>query len=400
MSSCNGDEISEFYDAHPYPPPVDDLDGEIEPWSDGIRRRVEHARLWPTLPFRDDHTILVAGCGTFQAARYGLHYPNARIVGVDVSSTSIDATHRLVEQYELTNVELHQLTIERVAELGRSFDHVVCTGVIHHLADPQTGLRALRDIMTCEGALHLLVYATYGRAGVYVVQEYCRRLGVTANPSEIADLVATLRELPAGHPIGEILRTSPDFQDDDALADALLNPRDRSYTVPELCDLLTTSGLRFTRWMRQAPYRPECGAMTETPHGERIAAMPDQEQFAAMELFRGTVRRHDLIAYRDDSSLPDPALRWNDESWREFVPIRPAPVVVVEDRLPDGVAAVLINRAHTDRDLVFFADTATRRAFEAIDGSTPLGAIDGATADMFRRLWLHDLVVIDASRSP
>ncbi len=402
MSDPDGptdDEIAAFYDAHPYPPPVDDLDGEIEPWADGTRRRVEHARLWPTVPFRDDQRILVAGCGTYQAARYGLHYPDARVVGIDVSATSIDATHRLVERYELTNVELHRLAIEDVGTLDQVFEHVVCTGVIHHLADPVSGLRALRDVMTPDGALHLLVYATYGRAGIYMIQEYCRRLGVRPTGGEIADLVATLRELPTGHPIGDLLRNSPDFQDDGALADALLNPRDRPYTVPELFGLLSTSGLRFARWIRQAPYHAECGAMTELPHGDRIGSMSAPDQFAAMELFRGTMRRHALVAHRDDSPLPDPPLHWDGESWRSYVPHRPPTVVVVEDRLPEGVAAVLINRAHTDRDLVFFADATARRVFEAIDGATPAGSIEGATADLLRRLWLHDLVMIDASEA-
>ena len=391
------DEIASFYDAHPYPPPVDHLDGEIEPWADGTRRRIEHARLWPTTPFRDDHTILVAGCGTFQAARYGLRYPSARVVGVDVSEASIESTRRLVERHALTNVELHRLPVEEIATLGERFDHVVCTGVVHHLADPATGLRALRDVMTPDGALHLLVYASYGRVGVSMIQEYCRRLDVSPTPDEITDLVATLRELPEGHPISSLLRDAADFRDDGAIADALLNPRDRSYTVPDVLRLLDATGLRFGRWTHQAPYRPECGAITETPHGRRVATLSEPEQFAAMELFRGTMRRHTLIAHRGDSPLPEPPIRWDDDAWGHFVPIRPATAVIVEERLPQGVAAVLINRAHIDRDLVYFADADTRRVFEAIDGSTPAGSISGATAGLLRRLWLHDLVMIDAS---
>lgn len=393
--SALDDEIAAFYAANPYPPPVDDLDGEVDTWADGTRRRVEHARLWPTVPFRDDHTILVAGCGTFQAARYAIHYPAAQVVGVDVSATSLDATRRLVERHELANVELHQLPIEEIRALDRRFDQVVSTGVIHHMADPAAGLRALREVMNPQGALHLLVYATHGRFGVHLMQEYCRCLGISPTAGDIDDLVATLRELPNGHPMGDLLRNSPDFHDDGALADALLNPRDTSFTVPEVFELLRACGLHFGRWIRQAPYRPECGAMAEVPHGDRIRELPEPEQFAAMELFRGTMRRHAVVAYRDDS--PPPQLDWSGESWRGFVPIRPATVVVVDDRLPDGVAAALINRAHTDRDLVFFADADTLRAFESVDGSTPLASIDGANAELFRRLWLHDLVMIDAS---
>ncbi len=395
--SADGDVIARFYNRHPYPPPVDDLTADVAAWSDGTRRRVEHRRLWPTLAYRDDHTILVAGCGTSQAARYAVRYPDAQVVGIDVSPTSIGATGRLVDEYGLANVELHELPIEEAGSLQRSFDHIVCTGVLHHLPDPATGLRCLRTVLAADGALRLMVYGSYGRFGVQLMQDYCRLLGVTPEPSEIADLISTLRELPTAHPLGHLLRNTPDFQHDDALADALLNPRDRSYTVPEALALVDGAGMRFGRWVRQAPYRPQCGALTEVPHGRRIAAMDEHDQFAAMELFRATMQRHSLIAYRDDSPLPANPLGWDDDRWPAYVPIRPTTVTLVEERLPPGVAAVLINQAHTDRDLVLFLDADERRVYQQVDGNRALGDIDGATAGFFERLWWHDLVMIDAS---
>ena len=388
-----GDEIAEFYERHPYPPPVGDLDAEIATWSDGVDRRVEHARMWPTSAYRDDHEIFVAGCGTSQAARYAARYPRAHVTGIDVSPASLQATRRLVERHDLTNLELHELPIEEVASLSRSFDHVVCTGVLHHLADPGTGLRSLREVLAPAGALRLMVYATYGRYGVHLIQQYCRQLGVTPTPAGVTDLVATLRELPTGHPLSHALRDTPDFRDDDALADALLNPRDRSYTVPELLDFVDAAGLQFGRWVHQAPYLPYCGALAETPHGHRIAAMAPADQFAAVELFRGTMQRHNVIVYRDDSPLAP--LDWDD--WRSFVPIRPETVIAVEERLPRDVAAVLINQAHVDRDLVMFVTATEKRVFEQIDGRSTLGTISGASLEFGRRLWWHDLVVIGAT---
>ena len=76
----------------------------------------------------------------------------------------------LQRKYNLQNLELHQLPIERVGEIGRSFDLVVCTGVLHHLPDPDDGLRALRDVLRPGGAMRLMVYARYGRAGIYMMQ--------------------------------------------------------------------------------------------------------------------------------------------------------------------------------------------------------------------------------------
>ena len=81
-------------------------------------------------------------------------------------------TEKLKRKYRLDNLEVApDSRSERAAELGRRFDHVVCTGVLHHLPDPDAGLRALRDVLAPGGALHLMVYAPYGRAGVYMLQD-------------------------------------------------------------------------------------------------------------------------------------------------------------------------------------------------------------------------------------
>ena len=248
----DGDEVASFYERHPYPPPVADLDAYRRTWTDE-RRREETLRVWPDGSVGDDRTILVAGCGTAQAAKYAVRYPRAHVVGIDVSERSLAETRRLVDHYGLTNVELHRLPIEQVERLGRQFDQVVSTGVLHHLADPDAGLTSLASVIGPRGALEAMVYAPYGRTGVAMMQEYCRLLGVEPTSSDVAELVDALRELPLHHPLSHLLRDTPDSADDDALADALLNPRERAYSVPDVMSWLERAGLRFGRWIRQAP---------------------------------------------------------------------------------------------------------------------------------------------------
>lgn len=398
MSPEDPDRVTGFYDRHPYPPPLNDLDAYADAWRDGTRQRVDHHLMWPSRQFQPDHSILVAGCGTSQAAKYAIRYPEARVVGIDVSATSIEHTQGLIERHRLDNVELHVLPISRVGELAITFDQIVCTGVLHHLADPDEGLGALAAVLLPDGALNLMVYAPYGRTGVYMIQDYCQRLGIGTSPDEIDDLVATLRELPLGHPLSHRLRNTPDFQDADALADALLHPRDRSYSVPEVFDFVRACGLEFGRWVRQAPYLPTCGSLSMVPHGARIEALPVEEQYAAVELFRGTITRHSFIAHRSDGIAASRVSFAGDE-WQRYVPIRPDTVIAVEERLPDGAAAALLNRAHECSDLVLFVDENERRVFDAIDGVSSLGDIADAEPEFFRRLWEHDLVVFDTCKT-
>ena len=105
------------------------------------------------------------------------------------------------------------------------------------------------------------------------------------------------------------MRGAMDINHPDALADALLHPNDRAYTVPQLYAWLERCGMSFGRWVEQAPYLAQCGMVAKTPHAERLAALPAPQQHAAVELLRGTMFRHNLIAYRDDRTGREPADR-------------------------------------------------------------------------------------------
>lgn len=395
-SSVRSDPIEAFYDRHPYPPPVTELGDAAHRARDRGAVRAAHHLIWPERPVDSVRTVLVAGCGTSQAVRHALRRPNARVVGIDVSPSSLEHTRALAARHDVTNLEVHRLPIESVDRLDERFDHVVCTGVLHHLADPALGLGELRRVLAPGGAVTLMVYGRHGRTGVYMLQDYCHRLGVGTSPDELADLVGTLREIPLGHPLSRLLRESRDFAEDGAVADALCNPRDRAYSVPELFELIGAAGLRFGRWQLQAPYLPDCGSISETPHARRIRENDLVEQYALVELFRGTITRHTAIAWRDDDTTSG-VLDFSGPDVGRWVPVPVPTAIAVEKRLPPGAAAALINRAHTDTDLVMFADRRQHRIFGSIDGTRTVHDLGPGATEVVERLWRHDLVAIDAT---
>ena len=392
--------VSDFYETHPYPPPSDDLEAYRRHWDDR-RRRAESYLFWPSEPYRDDRRILVAGCGTMQAAHYAVRWPNAQVVGIDVGERSIAFEQQLKDKHGLENLELWQLPIELAAELEQTFDYVVCTGVLHHLPDPDAGLRALAGVLSPHGAMHVMVYAPYGRTGVYLLQEYCHKLAIGWDSAEIRDLTDALKALPPDHPIVPLLKRSPDFATEAGLADALLHPNDRAYSVPQLMDFIAGAGLRFGRWLRQAPYLASCGAIALTQHARRLERLSAVEQNAAMELFRGTMLRHSAILHRSDG--PAGEIDFRGDAWLDFVPIRLPETIVVHERLPAGAAAVLINRNHEYTDLYLPIDALRERLFEAIDGRRAIRQMGRATIDrepardFFRQLWQWDQIVLDTS---
>jgi len=405
------EEVRDFYDHYPYPRPIDSLEKYRRLWQDPQRRRAEFHLFWPGRPYREDQSILIAGCGTSQAAKHAVRWPGAQITGIDVSAKSVWCTEDLKRKYSLTNLQVYQLPIELVNELGTTFDQIVCTGVLHHLADPDAGLRALRGVLKPDGAMHLMLYAPYGRTGIYMLQEFCRRVGLRATDTDISDLIDALSALPLGHPLENLLRESPDFRQEAALADALLHPQDRSYSVPQLFDFLESNQLTFGRWMKQAPYSPRCGVIAQIPQASRMAQLSPVEQYAAAELFRGTMVRHSMVVHRNDCPHVPQPISFTGDNWRGYVPIRMPDTICIRERLPAGAAAVLINQNHTYTDLFMPIDSTEKRLFDAIDGNRCIGEIVESTLSssqqikqveiaraFFERLWCYDQVVFDASR--
>jgi SAM-dependent methyltransferase len=401
--------IRAFYESHPYPAPLTTLERRLDRYRDPQRRRAQSLLLWPLEKPRPDRSILVAGCGTSQAARHALMEPDARVVAIDVSETSLRHTRDLQKKHDIRNLQLHRLAIERIGELGETFDQIVCTGVLHHLSDPDLGLRSLRDVLARDGAMHIMVYAPYGRAGIYMMQDYCRLLGIGVGDEDLRDLGQTVQALPVDHPIAAVVKRAKDFARPDALADALLNPQDRAFSVPQVFDWLELCGLKFGRWYEQGGYLPQCGAIEDAPHRARLAGLPLAAQYGAIELLRGTMDRHSFVAYRDDREGEAQPITFDGDAWRSFVPVRLPWTLKVKDRAPRGVAAVLINPRHTYPDLALFIDAVQERLLTAIDGERSIaeilhgagGAIDdGQGRQFFRRLWEHDLIVFDAKKRP
>jgi hypothetical protein len=147
--------------------------------------------------------------------------------------------------------------------------------------------------------------------------------------------------------------------------------------------------------------------MSHLPHASCLSTLPAVDQYAAVELFRGTMVRHSVAAYQRDSAAAGERVCFGDDRCFDYVPIRVPDTICLRDRLPPGAAAVLINPTHTYTDLFLPIDVVELQLFEEIDGSRVIGEIlDDTLRDdctrfetgrrLFERLWRHDQIVVGA----
>lgn len=163
--------------------------------------------------------------------------------------------------------KLRRESINQVSYEGE-FDHVICTGVIHHNANPLEPLLRLARALKPEGILQLMVYNQFHRVLSSAFQNAVwLLLGKPAKP----DLT---RELPVGRRLVEIFRrdnlmshflTSTKDMSDTAFADLLLQPVEHSFSVESLeraarqcgLELLTFCNDHYSRTQDEANWNLE-----------------------------------------------------------------------------------------------------------------------------------------------
>jgi SAM-dependent methyltransferase len=191
--------------------------------------------------------VWVAGCGTNQAIHTALRFRNANVRASDVSTKSLSICQSNARALGLVNLELREESINHVPYRGE-FDYVVCTGVIHHNADPQATLEKLSAALKPSGILELMVYNRYHRI---VTSSFQKAIRIFGEEDEAIDFDAELglaKKLINNVSVKDILERAfiqyMDWAESD-LADLLIQPVEHSYTVESLEELADRCGLEL-----------------------------------------------------------------------------------------------------------------------------------------------------------
>lgn len=388
------DVVAAQYEQWMYPEPIEDLPGWLEhnwQWFDPSHA---HRSFWPDRGYRPDLKILVAGCGTNQAAALAYTNPGAHVIGIDVSAASLHHHEVLKQRFGLRNLDVHRLPIEEVASLGREFDLIVSTGVLHHLADPQVGIDSLAGCLRQDGVLALMLYAHYGRLGVEVMESVFADLRLRQDDASLAIVRDALAALPSQHPLMGYLSIAPDLNFDAGLVDTFLHGRARNFTVPECLDLVTASGLVFQDWFLKAPYEP-----TLTPgdaFAEAVAALPDRQRWSIMERIKTGNACHFFTACRADRPVEHYRIDLRGENLNRYVPIF---------RLRCGIEANELVTPSGRRELspaqcAVAARIDARRTIEQIAADAPEQWAAAGGLPWLRALWEQDVIALGITETP
>ena len=300
MSNPTSDVVSRQYERWRYPEPIQDLEVWLRSNWQWFDPRHASRTLWPDREYKPDLDILIAGCGTNQAAVFAYTNPDAKVVAIDVSQPSLDHQQYLKDKHGLRNLDLRLLPIEESSTLGTDFDLIVSTGVLHHMADPLVGMKALAACVRPDGAIGVMLYAKYGRVGVEMLESTFRDLGLQQDEASLRVVKEAISMLPADHPARGYLKMSGDARFDAVLVDTFLHGRARSYTVNDCLDLVAESGLVFQGWLQKAPYYHH-ELLNQTPDlTSALSGKSELKIWSVMERLNSSNACHFFIACSPD----------------------------------------------------------------------------------------------------
>lgn len=261
---------SAFYGRFPFPSPCQVFTRITDPqfW---VRLLAQELGEWTgARSVKADARIWVAGCGTNQAVITALNFPQARVIGSDIAAPSLEIARQSARSLGVTNLELRRQSINEVDDV-EGFDYIICTGVIHHNAEPSAALATLSRAIKKTGVIELMIYNRYHRLQTTAFQRVIQLLhgsGDVADFSRVLDLsrrairgfslpgsaapvmdvVGSAANQPAGggarteSSMSALLQACRDVSEV-ALADALFQPVEQSYTVESMSQMCEDNNL-------------------------------------------------------------------------------------------------------------------------------------------------------------
>ena len=201
-------EVRDMYEENPYPRWIKVAPTESpKPLDAFLRSRFPAVRdMWRARPRSD---ILIAGCGTGrQAVEMAQRFPGAKVLAIDLSLASLAYAKRKTQELGLANIEYRQADILQLGQLGRSFDLIEFSGVLHHLDDPWSGWRVLLSLLRPRGFMRVGLYSELGRPGVIAGRALVAERGYRADAEGIRRFRQEVITGNVGPPLG-----GPDDQD-------------------------------------------------------------------------------------------------------------------------------------------------------------------------------------------
>ena len=282
--------VREQYEQHPYPRWLELPRRAPVSYRDYLTNRFRHFTPPEFLSYPVQ--VLAAGCGTGQeAVAIAAARSEARVLGLDLSGRSLAYARRMAAKLGVENVAFVQGDILNAEGLQQRFHVVESTGVLHHMADPIAGWRALGACLEARGLMKIGLYSERARGDVVLAREQIRAASLAPVDADIRAFRAQALSAPADAPLAG-LADSEDLYTMSACRDLLFHTQEHRFTIPGIAAALAELELEFIGFDPPIPgvlhdygkFNPADAHMTDLSGWERFEDSRP-ELFAALYVF-------------------------------------------------------------------------------------------------------------------
>ena len=308
--------VSDFYDRFPYPgDPLQDgpPPGYNWRWCVDAAYAACTGALPPQPQPGQPLRILDAGCGTGVSTDYLAHLnPGAEILAVDISPGTLAVARERLRRSgggAQARVRIENRSLLELQGEG-PFDYINSVGVLHHLRQPEAGLRALAALLRPGALLHLFLYADGGRWEIHRAQRALTAMGVGTGAEglrlgrELFHVLPEHNRLRRHHE----QRWAIDCAADANFADMYLHPQETSYNLERLMAFVASADLQFAGFSNPQVWDP-----ARLLHGElleRARALPALQRWQLVEDLDPDISHFEFFLAKP----PLPAWTWEDDA--------------------------------------------------------------------------------------
>ena len=187
--------------------------------------------------------ILIAGCGTGkQVVEFALTLKNVEIVAIDLSKRSIGYAMRKCQEYNVNNVKFFHCDILDAHKLNIQFDYIFCTGVLHHMNEPEKGFQKLYDCLKKDGFIYLALYSKLARNKLKTFQDLGHKIKDIQNEKIVKDFRKNLID---NHDIVKKLSNLEDFYNLAEFKDLICNAKEHQYSISDIKNIAKKFNMTF-----------------------------------------------------------------------------------------------------------------------------------------------------------
>ena len=236
-------KVSDQYEEFPYPRWRYTYSNVPFPFLSFIKKQIKPNQITFKNKFLNPK-VLVAGCGTGNHLLQTANYFNAKIIGIDLSISSLAYANRKIDELELKNIELLHGDIMQLNNFDKKFDIIESVGVLHHLKNPMKGISILTNLLEKDGLLLLGLYSEKARQGIEIIKNYAKKNNFHNTLSDIRKFREKIfneeKDLDFKN-----LSNRKDFFSTSSVRDLIFHSHENTYSLKQIFNMLEDLNLEF-----------------------------------------------------------------------------------------------------------------------------------------------------------